>query len=334
MLRPAYRLTIGGRTVDTTDEPRASTLVALSVSLGVDAPADAAVLVLGQVGGLRPRQGDEATVELGYADGSAGLAKVLTGTVASVEGGLPNARVTLEGALGPLLRTFVEETYESRTAGEIARDLAGKAGVAVADAEDGPRFPAYVVDGRRSALRHLRDLAALAGFDAWADERGRLVFKRFRNGESVHVLRRGRDLIALDVRRGQPAAASVEAYGESPTGAHGADSWGWLTADGAATRAVAGSGAKRLLERPVLRTAEAAGAAARAALAELTRRAVRGEAVLAGRPALRPGDAVRLEETGAVGADDTFQVRRVTHRITKAAGFTTTVGFRPAEGGA
>ncbi|HVG45620.1 MAG TPA: hypothetical protein VM890_12855, partial [Longimicrobium sp.] len=223
MLRPAYRLTIGGRTVDTTDEPRASTLVALSVSLGLDAPADAATLVLGQVGGLRPRQGDDAVVALGYADDTPALATVFTGKVAAVEGGLPVARVTLEGALAPLLRTFVDETYESKTAGEIARDLAGRAGVAVAEAEDGPRYPAYVVDGRRAALDHLRDLAALAGFDAWADERGRLRFHPFRGGGGTHALRRGRDLLALDVRRGAPAAASVEAFGESPAGARGTE---------------------------------------------------------------------------------------------------------------
>ncbi|HVG43426.1 MAG TPA: hypothetical protein VM890_01810, partial [Longimicrobium sp.] len=122
---------------------------------------------------------------------------------------------------------------------------------------------------------------------------------------------------------------SVEAFGESPAGARGTEAWGWLTADSAATRAVAGSGARRLLERPVLRTPAAASAAARAALDALARGAVRGEAVLAGRPSLRPGDGVRLEETGAVDADGLYQARRVTHRITKAAGFTTTVGFRP-----
>jgi len=330
MLRPAYRLTLGGRTVDTTDEPRASTLVALTVSLGLDAPVDAATLVLGQVGGLRPRQGDTAAIELGYADGQGGLTKVITGTVASVESGITTARVTVEGGLGPLLRTFVDETFESKTAGAIARDLAGRGGVAVAEAEDGPQFPAYVVDGRRSALRHVRDLAALAGFDAYADEQGRLVFRAFKPGGTVRVMKRGQDLVSLGLWRGAAAAGAVEAFGESPAGSEGAEAWGWLTDDPSRSKGSAGSGATLLLERPVLRTAETTAAAAKAALATLTRGAVRGEAVVPGRPAVRPGDAVRLEETGAAGADGTWQVRSVVHRLTKAGGFTTTVGFRPA----
>ena len=333
MLRPAYRLVIGGRTVDTTGDPLASTVVGLTVSLTMDGPVDEAVLLLAQVGGLRPRAGDDATIELGYADGSDGLAKVITGKVARVEGGLATSRVTVEGALAPLLRAHADETFESKKAGEIVRDLAGRGRAAVGQIDDGPRFPAYVVDGRRSLLRHVRDLAELAGFDAYADEQGRLVFRPFQAGNLVHVLRRGRDLIGVDVRRASPAAEAVEAWGESPTGSQGAESWGWLTPDASRSKGTAGSGTARLLERPVLRTAETANAAARAALAELSRRAVRGEAVLPGRPTLRLGDAVRLEETGAVDADGTFQVRRVTHRITKAAGFTTTVTFRPAEGG-
>jgi phage protein D len=327
-LRPAYRLVIGGRTVDTTSDPRASTLVGLQVSLGLGAPADAATLVLAQVGGLRPRQGDDAAVELGYADGDGGLERVITGTVSSVEAGITTSRVTVEGGLGAMLRTFVDETFEGKKAGEIVRDLAGRGGAQVARVDDGPKFPAYVVDGRRSLLRHVRDLAALAGFDAYADEEGKLVFRRFQNGNTVHVLKRGRDLISLDLRRGGAAAGAVDAFGESPTGSQGAESWGWLTADGSRSKGSAGSGAKRLLELPVLRTADTTAAAARAALAELTRAAVRGEAVLAGRPQVRLGDAVRLEDTGAADADGTYQVRGVVHRLSKAAGFTTTVGFR------
>jgi len=327
-LRPAYRLAIGGRTVDTTDDPRASTLVALRVSLGLDAPADAATLVLAQVGGLRPRQGDDAAVELGYADGEGGLERVITGTVLGVEAGITTARVTVEGGLGAMLRAFVDETFESKTAGEIVRDLAGRGGARVGRVDDGPRFPAYVVDGRRSLLRHVRDLGGLVGFDAYADEGGKLVFRPFQNGNTVHVLKRGRDLISLELRRGGAPAGAVDAYGESPAGSQGAESWGWLTADGSRSKGSAGSGARRLLERPVLRTPDTTAAAARAALAQLTRAAVRGEAVLAGRPGLRLGDAVRLEDTGAADADGTYQVRTVVHRLSKAAGFTTTVGFR------
>ena len=40
MLKPAYKLTLGGQLVDTADEPRASTVVDLEVRLDMDIPAD------------------------------------------------------------------------------------------------------------------------------------------------------------------------------------------------------------------------------------------------------------------------------------------------------
>jgi phage protein D len=331
MRTPSYRLTIGGRRMDSASAPAESTLLELCVQLDLDAPADAATVLLAQVGGIVPARGDEAAVELGYADEEDPPARVLTGKVASLRPGLAVNRVGIEGGIAPLLRLFVDETYEGRKAGDIARDLAGKAGVTVAAADDGPSFPAYVVDGRRPAWHHLRDLASLAGFDVYADEQGRLVFRRFQQGNAVHVLKRGRDLLSLEVRRTEPAAGQVEAWGESPAGSKGDEAWGWLTDDAGRSKGTAGSGARLLLERPVLRTPAAASAAAQAALTEITRRSVRGEALIAGRPTLRLGDAVRLEETGAVSADGTFQVRSVTHRLSKAHGFTTAVGFRGVE---
>ena len=59
LLHPAYKLTIGEKIVDTTDEPQASTLVSLSVVLDMDVPADGFTLVLGQVGGFQPQRGDD-----------------------------------------------------------------------------------------------------------------------------------------------------------------------------------------------------------------------------------------------------------------------------------
>jgi len=154
MLNPAYKLTIGDRIVDTTDEPQASTVVDLTVSLDMDAPADGFTLVLGQVGGLAPERDDEATIDLGYAD-NGGLIQVITGTVVTVEPGLTTRRIIGHSPASILLCTFVEQTYEGKTAGEIVRDLVGQAGVDVATVDDGITFPAYVIHGRRTIYHHI-----------------------------------------------------------------------------------------------------------------------------------------------------------------------------------
>jgi phage protein D len=326
MLRPAYRLTIGGRIVNTTDEPRASTAVDLIVRLGFGVPADDAVLVLAPVDGLRPARDDDVVVELGYADDGS-LERVLTGTVVDADIGLVAVRVSAYGGAAALLGATIERTYENQSAGDIVRDLASQAGLQVAASQPGIQFPAYVVDGRRSFYHHMRDLAELCGFDVYVDNQGEVVFAPF-VGNAVHVFEHGEDVLALDLLENRPAAARVEAWGESPGGGQGADAWAWLTKDFSGSRGSAGSGDPLLLlERSGLRSAQAASSAADAALARLQRRTRRGRLLTTGRPQIRLGDAIRVRNAPDDRINDRFKVTGVTHRITKAAGFLTTVEF-------
>lgn len=331
MLTPAYKLTIGRKVVDTTDEPQASTVVDMTVALDMDTPADSVTLVLGNADGLKPARDDEATVELGYADNGS-LAQVLTGTVVTVEPGLTTTRVIGHSAVQTLLRTFVEQTYESKTAGAIVRDLADQAGVDVATAEDGITFPACVVDGRRSVYHPMRELADLCGFDLYVNAGGELVFKKFVGGETVHVFEFARHIVELEVLRAPPRAGRVEAWGESPTGSQGDEAWAWLTKDFSSSKGTAGSGDPLLLlERPALRTADAARTAADAALTAIQRRRLRGRLLTIGRPEVKLGDAIQLRGLPDDSLNRNFQVRSVTHRLTKPGGFRTTVGFRAIE---
>ncbi len=327
MLRPAYKLTIGGKVVDTTDEPKASTVVDLSVALDLDTPADSFALVFGNVGSFKPARDDETKIELGYAD-DGGFTQVMVGKIVEVEPNLTTTRAVGYSGADALLRTFVEQTFESKTAGAIVRELADKAGLGVATAEDGITFPAYVVDGRRSVYLHMQDLAELSGFDVYIDSDGKLVFQKFINGKKVHLFEFTKHIVALDVQRTPLLAGSVEAWGESPAGSRGENAWAWVTTDFSGSRGKAGSGAVLLRERPALRTREAARAAADAALTGLRRRTVRGQVVTIGRPEVKLGDAIRLRGMADDSLNTSFQVRSVSHRITKVSGFTTTVGFR------
>jgi phage protein D len=327
MLKPAYKLTIGNKIVDTTDEPKASTVVDLNVALDLDTPADSFTLVLGNVGSFKPARDDETKIELGYAD-NGGFEKVLTGKVETVAANLTTTRLTGYSGADALLRTFVEQTYESKTAGAIARDLADKSGVDVATADDGIKFPAYVVDGRRSAYLHLQDLAELCGFDLYINSDGELVFEKFINGKTVHKFEFAKHIVALEVQRTPALGGSVEAFGESPSGSKGEDASAWLTTDFSGSKGSAGSGAVLLRERPALRTKEAASTAAKAALTNIQRRTLRGQVMTVGRPEVKLGDAIRLIGMADDALNTFFQVRSVVHRITKLGGFTTQVGFR------
>ncbi|HEV2359514.1 MAG TPA: hypothetical protein VGZ23_18135 [bacterium] len=328
LLTPAYKLTMGRKVVDTTHEPKASTVVDLAVRLDLDTPADSFECILGPVDGLKPARDDDAAIELGYAD-NGGLTKVLTGTVVTVEPALTAVRVAGYTPAEVLLRSFLDQTYENKTAGQIVGDLARRAKVDVENAEDGVNFLAYVVDGRRSFYRHMLDLAALCGFDLYFTPDGKLVFEKFINGKTVHVFEYTKHIVALQVERTPPDAGRVEAWGESPSGSQGDDAWAWLTKDFSDSKGTAGSGDPLLLlERPALRTSSAAQAAADAASTRILRRTVRGRVLTIGRPQVTLGDAIGLRGLPDSALNTNFQVRSVTHRITKRDGFTTAVGFR------
>jgi phage protein D len=329
MIKPAYKLTIGTQAVDSTIEPKAGTLVDLTVSLDMDTPADSFCLVLGNLEGIKPSVGDEAAIELGYADG--GLSQVIRGKVISVESSLTSTRVIGHSPASSLLRYFYDNTYQGKKAGEIVSDLAGQAGVAVASAQDGTAFPAYVIDSRQSAYRHMRDLAELSGFDLYLNWEGKLVFEAYAGGKIVHVLEYGKHIIELEVQHSDPQARSVVAWGESPGGGKSSLAWSWLTKDFLGSKGSAGEGTPKLLiERSSLRTAEAAQAAAAAIYTNVQRQAVRGRLLVQGAAQIRLADAVRLAGVGE-DLDKTYQVRAVTHRLTKLGGFTTAAGFRSVE---
>ncbi len=328
MLTPAYKLTIGHKVVDTTDKPKASTLVDLTVALDLETPADSVALVFGNADGLKPARDHEAKVELGYAD-NGGLTQVITGTVITIEPGLTTTRVVGQTAAHALLRTFVEQTYESKTAGAMVKDLANQAGVEVDTADDGITFPAYVIDGRRSFYHHMWELADLCGFDLYINAEGKLVFEKFLGGKTVHVFEFAKHLLALEVQNTPARAGKVEAWGESPAGSKGNDAWAWLTKDFSGSQGTAGTDSPLLLlERPALRTPDAANTAAAASFTAIQRRRQRGRLLSLGRPEVKLGDAIRLSGMTDASLNASFQVRGVKHRLNKQGGFTTTIDFR------
>jgi phage protein D len=339
LLRPAYRITIGDHVMDTTAEARASTVVEVVVRLDMDTPADEVTVIQGQVGGLRAVPGDDVSIELGYTDDDTGLVRVLTGTVVAVEPDLRTVRILGHSRVDALLRTRVDRTFEDTTAGDVVRTLAGEAGVDVARAEDGPDIEAYVVDGRRSASRHVRDLAALAGFDTYSTPDGGLVFEPLTGNRTVHVLRYGEHVLEAELQRARPVAGTVLVFGESPGASRGDESWAWLTKDFTAHRGSAGSTQPTLLlERPALRTAQAAATAATAAADVLAASALRGRVRIQGRAQVALGDLVRLERfperAGVDEMDGNYQVRGVVHRLSKSEGFLTDLDLRSLVGAA
>ena len=340
LLRPSFVLTFrdsggsglvsGGTVVRSATTPGASTVSALRIELGMDGGADRVVLQLGQVGKFRPAVGQQLTVELGFTEGG-DPQQVAVATIVDADPDLRSRRVVAL-ATEALQRTRIDRTFESATAGSIVRELAKAAGVDVAQADDGITFPAYVIDSRRTAYHHIGELAALCGFDRYADRDGKLVFAFFSGGRTSHVFEHGQHILDVRVERRPAVADKVTVLGESPGASKGDGSWAWFARDLDPYAGKAGSGDRTLLlERAALRTSTATQRAAQAALTEATRRATTGEVLVTGAPQVRLGDALRLSGVAEPGVDGTYQVRSVLHVIAKTTGFTTRIGFRSIE---
>ena len=111
MLTPAYKLTIGSKSVDSVHHADGSTLVELAVMLDMDTPADSFTLVLGEVGSLKPARNNAATIELGYADGSLNVRK------------MARAKALSGGKLGLRLAKNIERHLRRIQAGTLPKGL-------------------------------------------------------------------------------------------------------------------------------------------------------------------------------------------------------------------
>lgn len=332
LLAPAYQIVIASRKVDTTDEPLASTVEELRVDLDMETPADTATLRLGNVGGLKPEQDDEAAIKLGYLNGD-DLTLVFTGRVLAVDTALDRVRVVAHSPAQKLLDRTIEKTFENKSGGDIVRALAAETDITVAQADSGPVFPAFVADGARSLYHHIRYLAELCGpgFVVYTNPAGELVFRQIRGGGRIHVFEYSKHIVSVQVRRGNAGAQSVTVMGESPGTSRGSESWAWLTKDFSRSKGTAGSGSPvRLLEYPAARTRELAQGAADQAFRNIQRNAVRGTVVTFGRPEVQLGDGIRIKDAPDDRVNGDFEVLAVRHRITKVEGFTTEVEFRGA----
>lgn len=296
---------------------------AIEVVLGTAPSVDAATIdaATGE-GAPSASLGDEGTVGLGYED--AGEPEpVLAGRIDAVRRGVAGGLCYLAAGGGAALaRLRVARSYEGRNAGQIAKDLAGEAGVAAGRIADGLDFPYLALDRRRSAWDHLADLALRSGFFATVSAEGKLDFGP-PDTEPAATFTFAVDLLGLEMREGTPPFATLEVTGEGAAGSQGQSAWGWLLKDPSAVRAQAGSGTPaRALSDPALRSTAAVRSTAANRVTASARVAARGRLLVPGAPALRPGRLVEVADAPAPLAGR-YLVLGVRHRFSKREGFTT-----------
>jgi hypothetical protein len=335
-LRPTFMLTIGGLS-SSTDNPVAGP-GALVVDRDMDVPADALRLHLRERAGIAV--GDAVALELGH-DGEEESA--FTGAVEAVRPAIAGVAVRALGKTHDLLNLRTSATYVNQSAGSIARDLIGQAGLSAGTVDDGPVLPRYVADRAVSGYRHLKELADRLGYELYADRDGNVMFHALGPAANLDALGGalgavaggllgaggesyafGQQLLSAAARRRGVAWGTVEVGGESPMSRQGDATEHWLTTDDADYRGTAGDASPALLVRdPVARTKDLADRFAAGRLAVAARAAREVSVTVLGRPQVDLGHTVAVADVPDETVNGGGYVRAIRHRFGDEAGFVT-----------
>ncbi len=270
---------------------------------------------------------DSITLSLGYAD--AEPEAVFTGTVSRLVRtlqGLTHLQASDGG--GGLARQRLNQSYESQTAGDIVKDLAGQAGVETDVVEDGVDLPFFAIASATPAHAQIAALARRSGYWAYFTPAGQLTFAPVGEGDTVQTFTYGIDVLKLEIAEAAPALHGVQVSGEGAAGSQGQDAWNWLVADATGVQAQAGSGqAQRWLSDGALRSQEAVRAAATAHASAAASLQISGELWVPGAPKVTVGSRVAIADALDDFLNGTYQVERVCHRLSKLRGFVTRLSF-------
>jgi hypothetical protein len=366
VLKAAYKLAIGGWSVDSVTDPRTE-LVELDVFRTLNSPGDnCRISVYAPApsggGGLEELALAAATAVAGEAASALGLGGggggggpsvqlrgqavaagdaltvdltcgdvsglVMTAEVRSVESSLGTITVLGRSATERLATTRVNAVYENQSLDQIVGDLANQAGVQVGNVDPGSTYAYLVAHESRNVFRTLLDLAGREGMDLGVDTSNQLRLTKFAKATADHAFRYAAEVLDVWLDAGDPTADHVLVHGESPASTMGNDTSHWLVRDLTPFRGESGNGVRtRGLQDGAVRTKDLAGTAAAARLGAIRDGARSGRVVVLGNPTVDLGDAVEIREAPRAELNGLFKVVSVRHIFSKRDGFVTVVGF-------
>ena len=309
---PDYAINIGDLSIDTS---KPEEVREISVKLSLDAPADNCHVNLGFSSKLSElKLLDPVSISLGYDS----TTPVFTGVVDSLRSEFRSFKVDGLSPMLKLLKKRVTQTYLNQNAGDIVKDLCGKADVTTGSVDDGISLPSLFVSRDVPSYDYVRSLAERSGFDVYINSDGELIFKQF-SPQNVHDLEYANQIIQVDTSQYHPPEA-VKVYGESPASSMGSDTSHWLTKD--SMEGAAGDGDAIVVYDAAIRDKETADAVAKAQLAQA--RHTHWVSILAlGTPEVKLGDSISLKGYDQDMLKGEFKVRTIHHHLSKRRGFTT-----------
>lgn len=315
----AYKITVGSTDI-TADS--AAALLNLETQAALSVPVNMCRITLANPPQLKT--GEVIKVSLG-SEGTPH--PIFTGKIAHLSWTFTGASIEAVSCLRQLTGARFNLLFEKSTAGAIAKDLAKRSQVKVAQAENGIKFPVYAIGDQHTAYDHLRRLGTQCGFDVFANSDDQLTFQAYAP-KTTHTLTYGVEILAYDRTAHSSPISGVEIYGESPASqGQGDKAYSWLTKKEVKGSSGGKSGTVLRLADPTARTQAIAG---KIAANTLTARQaqIEGWVRVLGAPPVELGDRLALKAMPIPAHSGQYKVTGVSYHLSPTHGLTTTIHWQ------
>jgi hypothetical protein len=327
------------------------------VERSLDVPVDGLRVALAESAGVSV--GDPVQLDLGDEDG---LERAFTGSVAEIRPRLGGCALFCTGTMLALVDLRVSAFYRAQTAGDVVRDLIGRASLSEGDISDGIDLPRFSVERRVGAYAQLRRLAERLGYSLFSDREGKIHFRGLGPAATLDsaggvlgaagpalagaaataaqalgvgggsALAYGKHLLAALAALRPALGRTLLVGGESPMSGQGEDKSFWLTATDVDYEGSSGDGDELLVIDPAARTKDMAGRFAAGYAAGFDRRTGEISFTALGLPALELGASIGASDAPEGRLNASGYVKGLRHRFGFLEGFVTDIVVSPERG--
>jgi len=329
VLKPSYKIQIEGTTLDTEKE---YPVKSIRVNQDMAIPAHSCEIVFGLSDETtKIEKGKEITVEMGY---EASLVKVFEGPIDKNNPGISEMRVVAMSPAVKLLLSRSNRVFSKMSAGEIVSTLANESDLQ-ASTSPGAKLHAYYMDSSKNAYEHIRELAVKSGFNLYMTSDNELFFGKDNDGDP-HTLMYGVNIIQADAHEDFQAADSVRVVGETFEEHFMKEQYSAeneiklkkeLEEEFEDVKKMLGIDTEIVVYDASIKNKETADGMVKG-LNENLKKTLSGTFKIIGDAEIKLGDVIQVSGMQHSKMNGDFQVRSVEHYISKAAGFTTLVGWR------
>jgi hypothetical protein len=324
MAKVSHKISIGSSTYQTGGNLFLSDA---EVQNSIDIPVSFARLVFQPDKNFSAKVDDPVSVELGTGESTT---KVFTGKVKGIEYSLDTVTVVAVSQVEMLARTCLNKVYESKSCGDIIKDLASAAEVKTGTIDEGIRFPRYIVMNSRNTFQHIKQLAKYCGADVFTDAEDKLNCKVYKSAAGTSF-KFGSDILNIEKEELAQLVDGIQISGESPAGQGQSEEANyWLKKEAVSGSAGSTTGNVKRIYVFAARNKDLCDTIA-GNMFNATKIKSRGRAVVLNGEAVAAGGSVKFSGIPGGKIDGPYKVTTVKHKLNGTLGFVTELLWEEVE---